>query len=63
MYSIMKKTYIKPENTVVRIATEQFIAESLNKRIATENGEDGEAREVLISEETTIIARSAWQSW
>ena len=55
----MKKTYIKPENTVVRIATEQFIAESLNKRIATKNGEDGEAREVLISEETTIIARSA----
>ena len=59
----MKKTYIEPQNTVVRIETEQFIAESLRRKVATENGEDGEARELLITDETTIIARSAWQNW
>lgn len=62
MYRNMKKTYIEPQNTVVRIETEQFIAESLTRRAGV-RGEDAEARETLITEETTIIARNAWLSW
>ena len=59
----MKKAYIEPKNTVVSIQTEQFIAESILMSVTEVDGESGEAREVVISDETTIISRSAWQKW
>ena len=58
----MKKQYIKPENTVVMIQTESIIAQSIPEGEG-ENGGESCAREVLISDETTIIARNAWESW
>ena len=57
----MKKQYIKPENTVVEIQVESIIAESIPEGGLSNGTTD--AREVLISDETTIIARGAWQSW
>ena len=57
----MKKQYIKPENTVVEIQVESIIAESIPEGDPT-NG-TAAAREVLISDETTTIARGAWESW
>ena len=57
----MKKRYIKPENTVVEIQVESIIAESLENGNGV-NGEYDGAREVLISDETTIIARNAWDN-
>ena len=57
----MKKRYIKPENTVVEIQVESIIAESLENGNGV-NGEYAGAREVLISDETTIIARNAWDN-
>ncbi len=65
----MKKIYIKPETTVVALNVKESLLEmSLNESDAKNlsekvNGGDTYSREVLISEETTIIARSAWQSW
>ena len=57
----MKKQYIKPENTVVEILVETIIAESIPNG-GKKSGES-DAREVLISDETTTIARGAWESW
>jgi len=61
----MKKTYVKPETLVVAINVETLIALSPINEEATSgdpNG-DGNSREVLISDETTIIARGAWETW
>lgn len=57
----MKRQYVKPENTVVEIQVESIIAESIPEGGPANGTTD--AREVLISDETTIIARGAWQSW
>ena len=61
MYKTMKRQYVKPENTVVEIQVESIIAESIPEGGLSNGTTD--AREVLISDETTIIARGAWQSW
>ena len=58
----MKKQYIKPENTVVMIQTESIIAQSIPEGEG-ENAGEANSREVLISDETTIIARNAWEKW
>ena len=57
----MKKQYIKPENTVVEILVETIIAESIPNG-GKKSGES-DAREVLISDETTTIASGAWEKW
>lgn len=60
----MKKAYIEPQCTVVALnVKESLLVPSNLTKGSGENGDNAEAREVLISEETTIIARSAWQSW
>jgi len=57
----MKKMYIKPENTVVEINLNETLLQMSEGE--GENGGESYAREVLISDETTIISRSALQSW
>lgn len=57
----MKKLYIKPENTVVRVSLETLIAQSpapavLHKGITIEHESEIGAREV-------IQPRDAWEEW
>jgi len=61
----MKKTYIKPENTVVSINLETLIAESPGqtqmfnpdkKALVIEGSANMEGRE-------TITSRDAWEEW
>lgn len=59
----MKKQYIKPENTVVALNVKVSLMEPSIPRGESVNGDYASAREVLISDETTIIARNAWESW
>jgi hypothetical protein len=67
----MKKTYIAPSCVVTVLNAEKIMcmssysAESRTYEQDTYqslNGGDGFAREI-ISDETTIIARSAWERW
>ena len=67
----MKKTYIAPSCVVMALNAENIMcmssysAESRTYEQDTyqsPNGGDGFAREI-ISDETTIIARSAWERW
>ncbi|MBP5485012.1 MAG: hypothetical protein J6X76_04015 [Bacteroidaceae bacterium] len=67
----MKKTYIAPSCVVMALNAENIMcmssysAESRTYEQDTYqslNGGDGFAREI-ISDETTIIARSAWERW
>ena len=56
----MKKTYIKPENTVAIIDVEKMIAQSTTEVPQSKTDYDGikqiEAREVIQS-------RDAWEEW
>jgi len=55
----MKKTYIKPENTVVRLNTETMIAQSPGLT-GTYNGGSVLSREVVHED---IEAPDAWEEW
>ena len=61
----MKRTYIEPQCTVVAVNTETMVCVSgnVNDAVTISKREDIGAREVLISDETTIIARNAWEEW
>lgn len=61
----MKKTYIEPQCTVVAVNTETMVCVSgkINDAVTIQNRDEIGAREVLISDETTIIARGAWETW
>ncbi len=57
----MKKQYIKPENTVVEINLKETLLQMSEGE--GENAGEANSREVVISDETTTIARNAWESW
>lgn len=66
----MKKTYIEPKNTVVKLSLETLVATSplglmdFNPEPAEKDGGKVimEGREVII-EESTISSRDAWEEW
>lgn len=55
----MKKTYIKPENTVVRLNTETMIAQS-PALTGTYTGGEVLSREVI---QQDIKSQDAWEEW
>ena len=57
----MKKQYIKPENTVVEINLKETLLQMSEGE--GENAGEANSREVVISDETTTIARGAWEEW
>lgn len=63
----MKKTYIKPETTVVALNVRDNVLQNTSIFETTNpspmDDDDSFGGREVISDETTIIARNAWERW
>ena len=57
----MKKTYIEPKNTVVKLSLERMIADSNLQLGGVQDGVAG-AREI-IEEEVNLSSPDPWEEW